>query len=349
MEYYYYCASVLGAEDDGAVGGLRATRLSVLLNSALGVVARGQGGSSAFIDLDSLPEGALGVGASLRFLLGKSAGSLRALLVEEAVGAADVVIRQAGRRAFAQLSSRLASRLRPSLPFFGRLSILPDPETTSVPFLIPKKAPARKGEEGVEAAVEVTAERNMSAIDRVNSFRRKVDGVAPVLTSPRDVVDRLFPKLSREEELYAIALGDLCAQSLGPDVARVMKGEILLEPSTLPKLLFQISKAASSARGGQDALSLLLQRVNPDVGVRENILQLVQGRSERTGAPSVKSGGGGGDQGMDELVTALSDLNGDETATLQETLSTIGGQLVDSALDRLQPLLPPQTIVNKQF
>lgn len=334
----------LGAEDDGSVGGLRATRLSVLLNSALGVVARGQGGSSAFIDLDSLPEGALGVGASLRFLLGKTAGSLRTLLVEEAVGAADVVIRQAGRRAFAQLSSRLSSRLRPSLPFFGRLNILPDPETTSVPFLIPNRAPGKRGEEG---GAEADAARNISAIERVNNLRKKIDGVTPVMTSPRDVVDRLFPKLSREEELYAIALADLCAQSLGPDVARVMKGEILLEPSTLPKLLFQISKASSSARGGQDALSLLLQRVNPDVGIRENILQLVQGRPEQPGTSSVKSSGG--DQGMDELVTALSDLNSDETATLQETLSTIGGQLIDSALDRLQPLLPPQTVVNRQF
>ena len=328
-----------GAEDDGVVGGLRATRLSVLLNSALGVVARGQGGSSAFIDLDSLPEGALGVGASLRFLMGGSAGSLRALLVEEAVGAADVIIRQAGRRAFAQLSSRLSSRLRPSLPFFGRLNFLPDPETTSVPFLIPKKALLQKEE-------VVVAAGNISAIERVNNIRRKVDGVTPVLTSPRELVDKLFPKLSREEELYAIALGDLCAQSLGPDVARVVKGDIILEPSTLPKLLLQITRAASSARGGQDALSLLLQRINPEVGIRDNIRQLVQGREGNTGAPSVKSSGG--DQGMDELVSALSELNSEETETFQVTLSTIGTQLVDSALDRLQPLLPPQTAV-RQF
>jgi len=306
------------------------------------VVARGQGGNSAFIDLDSLPEdGALGVGASIRFLLGSSAGSLRNLLVEEAVVAADVVIRQGARRAFNQLSGRLASQMRPSLPFFGRLNIFPDFESTSVPFLIPRKKALINYVNG-EMVGSSTSESsgNLNVYDRLNLLRRKVDGVAPVLASPRDVVDKLFPKLSREEELYAIALADLCSQSLGPDVGRLVKGDILLEPNILPKLILHITRTASSARG--DAISGILQNINPEMGIRENILRLAQGKTNARRHDGVNSKDDDR-RGMDELVTALTDLSGEESAILQQTLSSVGGQLVDGALERLQPLLVPQS------
>ena len=60
----------------GTADGIVSTnRLSVLLNSALGVVARQAGG--AFVDLDSLPEGAVDLATSMRFLLSDKASSLR--------------------------------------------------------------------------------------------------------------------------------------------------------------------------------------------------------------------------------------------------------------------------------
>eukprot|EP00596_Hydrurales_sp_CCMP1899_P003506 CAMPEP_0119051186 /NCGR_PEP_ID=MMETSP1177-20130426/72890_1 /TAXON_ID=2985 /ORGANISM="Ochromonas sp, Strain CCMP1899" /LENGTH=858 /DNA_ID=CAMNT_0007030309 /DNA_START=118 /DNA_END=2694 /DNA_ORIENTATION=- len=110
--------------------GLQTTRLSVLLNSALGVVARQSGG--AFVDFDSIPEGAVDLTTSVKFLLSPKAGSLRDVLIDEAVNAGDILLRQALRKSFSQITTRL-----PVPPFFGRF--LPRPENIRAPFLIPSK------------------------------------------------------------------------------------------------------------------------------------------------------------------------------------------------------------------
>ena len=56
---------------------LRTTRLSVLLNSAMGVVNRESG---AFVDLDTVPQGGVSLGEALSYLASDKATSLRALL-----------------------------------------------------------------------------------------------------------------------------------------------------------------------------------------------------------------------------------------------------------------------------
>jgi aarF domain-containing kinase len=80
-----------GGGADGGGGALRGTRLSVLLNSALGIVAKTSG---AFVDLDSVPADGVSTIASVKFLLSDKARSLRALLVDEAALAGDVLLRQ---------------------------------------------------------------------------------------------------------------------------------------------------------------------------------------------------------------------------------------------------------------
>lgn len=70
--------------------GLQATRLSVLLNSALGVVARNTG---AAIDFDAIPDDAVDIGTALKLLMGDKSASLRSLLEDEAVNAGDILFR----------------------------------------------------------------------------------------------------------------------------------------------------------------------------------------------------------------------------------------------------------------
>ena len=68
-------------------GGLQTTRLNVLLNSALGIVAKNNG---AAIDFDTIPENGVDFSTALRFLLGEKASSLRVILEEEAVNAGTI-------------------------------------------------------------------------------------------------------------------------------------------------------------------------------------------------------------------------------------------------------------------
>lgn len=69
-----------------------AQRLIALLNGALGSVARGD--SSAFVDLDTLPEDAVDASSIAKFLLSDKAKSLWAVLRGELMQITDLLIRQ---------------------------------------------------------------------------------------------------------------------------------------------------------------------------------------------------------------------------------------------------------------
>lgn len=298
---------------EGMVGGLRATRLTVLLNSALGVVKK-TGGGTALVDLDSLPEGAVGVGAGMRFLLADNARSLRALLLEEAVTAADILLRQASRKAFQQLVTRLSSPSMPTLPFFGRLpSPLPkmDLQAIPVPFLVPRTASP-------------------------NSARGPP---VPVFSSPRGVLELLSPPLSREETLYALALADLCSQALGRDASTLLRGDLLLEPQALARLVLQLGQIQSHSSSSNSLLSSLL---GPQQGFRANAARLLRALARpnpATSSVSSVSAASPDPQGLEELAVALRDLNPAEQTVFRDFLSQLTRRLADSAIARLQPLL----------
>ena len=112
-------------------GGLKGARLSVLLNGAMGVVARTKGG--AFVDFDTIPEESVPLPQALSYLLSPAARSLRQVLITEAVTAADILLRQAARKAFAAVVN-----LVPRPPLF--VGLLPSPETLPAPFLLPSPA-----------------------------------------------------------------------------------------------------------------------------------------------------------------------------------------------------------------
>jgi len=291
---------LLYSPGEGQLGGLRATRLTVLLNSALGVVKK-SGGGAALVDLDSLPEGAVGVGAALRFLLADNARSLRALLVEEAAVALDILLRQASRKAFQQLLTRL-SPPRPRLPFLGRLPS-PDLQAIPVPFLIPTNSSSGP--------------------------------MTPVLTTPQRLLDSLSPALSREETLYALALSDLCSQALGRDAATLLKGDLLLEPAALGRLVLQLGQMQSGRV--PPGLQKLLLLIDPNLGIRGNVAKIARSLT-RGPAPADPTLAPVDPQGLEELALALGDLQPAEQTVLSDFLSVLGRKLAASAVSRLQPL-----------
>jgi aarF domain-containing kinase len=293
--------------------GLQTTRLSVLLNSALGVVARQSGG--AFVDFDSIPEGAVDLTTSVKFLLSEKAVSLREVLIEEAVNAADILLRQAARKAFSQITTRL-----PVPPFFGRF--LPRPENIRAPFIIPSPG-----------------------------------GGAPfstVFMTPVEMLDIAAPKLTRDEEFFAISLSDAATQTLGNDAGVVVKGDALLDPAAALRVVLGITSSKSVA-----------QMSNPIVSdISKTILNaLSANRASRApvaaGSVTMASSTEGSvmsadmkdipalnptkeynsDDGLNNVADGLSDLNADEQEALKATATIVFEKLRERIVARLQPLV----------
>mmetsp|Transcript_14872 Transcript_14872/g.26710 ORF Transcript_14872/g.26710 Transcript_14872/m.26710 type:complete len:440 (-) Transcript_14872:310-1629(-) len=184
-----------GGTDDS--GRIQTTRLAVVLNSAMGVVARDSG---AFVDFDTLPDDSVGLKDALHYFLSPSAQSLRGLVLDEAVTATDLLLRQAARRGFRRIENTLAP------PSFLSFLPLPEPGTTPIPVLLP------------------TAAGNPS----------------PAFLPPRDVVDTAAPPLNRDEEVYALSLVDLAKGLLGEDVASIVSGEAVDQPQVVARFLLSI-------------------------------------------------------------------------------------------------------------
>lgn len=257
-------------------GGLSATRLSVLLNSALGVVSKSTG---AFIDLDSVPSDSVDLSASIRLLLSANSSSLRAVLEDEAITAGDILMRQGIRKSFAQLIARLDPN---RIPLFGRF--IPKPEHTSAVFLIPSPASA--------AAVSLT----------------------PVFATPTAIVESAAPRLTREEELYALSLKDLASQTFGADVASIVNGDVFVEPLALVRVLLT---AASSSNV-------------PQLGVLSQISSLI--------LPRIRGSRGASESGdsVEHVVKELAGLSPSETETLRKSLLKVSRGIAAGVSDRLQ-------------
>lgn len=309
--------------------GLQTTRLSVLLNSALGVVARQSGG--AFVDFDSIPEGAVDLTTSVKFLLSEKAVSLREVLIDEAVNAGDILLRQAARKAFSQVTTRL-----PVPPFFGRF--LPRPENIQVPFLIPSPT-----------------------------------GGAPFATvfmTPVEMLDHAAPKLTRDEEFFAISLSDAATQTLGKDAAVVVKGDALLDPQAALRVILGITSsksigqmsnpivtdisktilnALSSSRGVMKPSStpavVSLVSASPDAidPIAESTTHQINStetQKEGNNIPALSPGKVyNSDDGLSSVTDGLSDLTTMEQEALRVTTTIVFERLRNRIVGRLQPLV----------
>ena len=261
--------------------GLQATRLSVLLNSALGVVAKN---TDAAIDFDTIPDEAVDIGTALKFLMGDKTSSLRAILEEEAITAGDILFRQASRKSFSTAVNNL-----PRPPLISQF--LPKIESLPLPVLLPS-----------------------------------VNGRQPVqaLTTPAEALDIAAPKLTREEELYALSLTDLTTQTLGRDAAVIVSGDTLVDPRAAARtLLYIILNGEIPALESVPAIKQLSSALMNFVGGSGSVHDITSTSSE---------------DGIQSISKGISDLNEQETKTLQEFASNVGSSVLEKVLDRLQSL-----------
>lgn len=111
-----------------ADGNVKPSRVSALLNAALGYVAeKGDG----FVDFDAVPSEGATTQEVLEFILSSEAKDLRLLLINEAAAGMDLFLRDRLRRLYAGLPS-LAPRV--GLPFLGSFALpTPPPPPVFVP------------------------------------------------------------------------------------------------------------------------------------------------------------------------------------------------------------------------
>ncbi|KAL4853737.1 hypothetical protein ACK3TF_005338 [Chlorella vulgaris] len=235
---------------DPATGGVRTTRLSALMNAALGYVAEE---TSGFIDFDAVPQEGASLKELLAFLLGPQARDLRPLLAAELTNAADLFLRDRLRRA-ATAAAGAFSRPRLPLPL-GLGGLLPSLPSLPLPagFSPPVPVPGR--------------------------------GLMPA----QQLVDELAPPLSRGEEVYLQTIVELAAGLLGvqpreleaPDT-RLLQ-QLLFSPNEQVQELQAALAILSSGSGnssGSQADTVVVQEMTAQV-----VDALMARAAQRLGVP----------------------------------------------------------------
>jgi len=260
--------------DDDSSSGLKLNRLLALLNNASGAVGTQDG--AAFVDLDQVPDDGLSVGDGFKLLLSDDALSLRKLLEDEVENIADVLFRQITRKGMTEAVVAFTPPRPPTLPFLG--DVLPQPPKVQLddvpfPFLLPSG-------EGNAPSVSVM--------------------------TPNEFVDLIAPKLSRDEEIYAISIADAAEEFVGVDAANFLRGDGIISTQTAQLVLAAATTGLLGnsnllgtpvAKNTLKALSDLLQRLDRNSSSEmsvENIL--VEATSKLNDVEKER---------LDEIVTEL--------------------------------------------
>jgi aarF domain-containing kinase len=300
---------------------LQATRLNVLINSALGIVSKSD---SSFVDFDTLPEDSASLESTLKLLLSPKAKSLRGILVEEVVNGLDIMLRSATRKAYDAAYRQLASTARILQPFasvmntIGLSAAIPRAETIPIPLLLPS---TNLMQSAVSSLVKsVFNSKDSSAVPSI-SARTIATTIRPqdfssTLARPVDIVEAIAPKLTREEELYGIALVDLVKQSLGSEAALIANGDAMNDP--LMAIRFLLSSLQSINDGNESQASRAIQ----------GLLRRLQQRSESNSLSTAA--------GIDEIAKAIKHLNEEERIVLQDISEEVFQALSDRLISRLR-------------
>ena len=287
-----------------ARGVVTPTRLASLINSAAGIVAKESG--AVFVDLDAIPEDGLSATQAATFLLSDNAASIRQLLSTEAATAADLLLRQALRKSLPSFVGSL-----PSLPQLPFLPPPPDPLATAGPFLLPplNGAPAR-----------------------------------PLWISPNDLLDAIAPGLTREEELYAIALVDLARSSFGEDAAAVAAGDLVTNPLSAVRLLLNAVAAADAdgLRAGVGDSNPASSVLTPELAEQlvagaKQLRDALPGASAEAPASGSAVDSASGEQ-LEELAAAITTLSASEEAALREVVDEVSNTVLGRLGERAKAL-----------
>ena len=147
-----------------------------------------------------------------------------------------------------------------------------------------------------------------------------------MLATAEQVLDAAAPRLSREEELYALALVDAGSQALGGDgdARAFLAGDLVTEPAAVLRFVLGF---AQTGRLGAVSGGLL-------GGGATDVLTALRGALATT-----KPGGSGGST---EIMAALRDLTADESRELDLFASSVSAAVQSRLVDRLQVLLLPK-------
>lgn len=277
---------VLYTSSEGDGSGLKLTRLLALLNNAAGAISTQEG--AAFVDLDTVPKDGLSLKDGLKFLLSDNAVSLRALLEKEVDNGVDVLSRQVFRRAVSEAVITLTPPRPPSIPFLGDL-FPPTPafDEISLPLLLPGI-----GEDG----------QNRPSVS---------------LLSLKQFTDLLAPKLSQDEEVYAIGLADF----IGGEIGALLKGDRILSAQSVDLMLRALR---SGVLGRSDLLDTNTDAARSVLQFVENSFNVFRRRSSSK-ASELES----------EMYDAISDLTKLERANLDEIVNELTQRAIRRAVVRL--------------
>eukprot|EP00968_Pinguiococcus_pyrenoidosus_P000881 scaffold48_cov311-Pinguiococcus_pyrenoidosus.AAC.76 len=126
-------------------------------------------------------------------------------------------------------------------------------------------------------------------------------GYTVQLLTPKQILEIAAPKLSREEELYAIALIDLAKETFGEDAAKLLAGDGALDPISSARFIVNtLSSALGTGRNPSGPIPAFASTDN--------------------------AGSSGPNSNLVDAIGALTNLNDDET----QELRTLAGQLFDA-------------------
>merc|ERR1711871_265880 len=121
------------------------------------------------------------------------------------------------------------------------------------------------------------------------------------------------------EELYALSLSDLTAQTLGNDAAVIVSGDTLLDPRAAARTLLYII-------------------MNGEIPALESVPAVRQLSSALMRFVGSSSSSISKEDGLQSITKGLTNLNEEESKNLQEFASNVGGSILGKVLDRLQVL-----------
>ena len=221
-------------------------------------------------------------------MMSDDAESLRTLLEPEADSIVDILTRQIFRQGIQEAVVALTPPRPPALPFLGDI-LPPSPKLEEIP--LPLLLP---GAEGV----------------RSSSF---------TVTTIKKLTDAVAPKLSQEDELFALGLADAAQEFFGEGMGDFVRGESVFSAESIEILLGALR---SGVVGKTDLLSP--EAIETVVDTTTSVLNLVQGSSSSSESQLEK-----------DLRDAISNLDTSEKERFDEIVNELAQRSMTRLLERL--------------
>ena len=276
---------------DGSNSGLKLSRLLALLNNAAGAVATQEG--AAFVDIDQVPEDGISFKEGLKFLLSDKADSLRNLLEPEVDTIVDILTRQIFRKAFSEAIIALTPPRPPAIPFLGDI-LPPTPKIDEIP--LPILLPTGTDGTGTPSLNVMTM---------------------------KQLTDTVAPKLSQDDELFALGLADAAQEFFGPEIGDFVRGDSVFSVRSVEILLGALR---SGVIGRSDVLSP--EAVEAVTSSVSTFVSLARGSSSPEPSSRVEK----------ELVDALDALSPSERERLDDIINELTRRSIARSMDRLSTI-----------